>query len=784
MKFSTKLTLLLLSVVLLLSGSVYYAIHAFTLESMETQITGHIEDMAAHTMDEMDKMLFERQADIQVLTGDSIISSRDSTPEEITQRLVEFRDRYKIYVSLSFFGMDRVRVADTAGMHIGERHQPVPWSEDALDKGIVSAARDVRIAEDQKIPCVYFAAPVGDKTGKALGAVVSRIPMEKLRGIISESFSPYTKMRVKVDFVDREGLLLYSNHDEKGILKEKPWQDMEAWNSFKSGTKKSGSIRHSHPGEGEYLGVFAREQGYLDFAGNGWTLMFHIPTEDAFAPVLRLREKTLTLLSLITGASILLILFLSRSVSISLIRLKDAALRIGKGDLDARIDVRSGDEIGQLAASFNSMAEDLKRSTEVLKRTQFVVDHTSDAFFMIDADARFISVNDAACEMHGYSRDELLSMTVHDLCPDFPTARWTENWKEIKAGRSFSFETRGRTKEGKIISVEVMQNYIEDQGMEYLYVFVRDITERKKMEEALRESEQRFKSLISNIPGAFYQCANDPHWTIEFISSGVEKISGYPPSDFINQVRSWASIIHPDDREMVDKKVQEGVNDRKSYVIEYRVTNVDGEIRWVYEKGQGVFDEQGRFLHLAGAVFDVTNEKILKEQNKMILERTIDGFWVLDLQGRFLEVNDAYCEMSGYSRGELLAMRIPDLEVVESPAETAEHVKKVIKEGGDFFETRHRRKDGKIIEVEVSANFMDIEGGRLFSFIRDVTERKRTVALLASETERLAFSNAELERFNSLAVGREIKMVELKREINALLKELGRGERYKIHGPE
>ncbi|MBI5186212.1 MAG: PAS domain S-box protein [Nitrospinae bacterium] len=654
MKFSTKLNLLLLSVALLLSGAAFYVIHAFTLEAMETQITGHIEDMAAHTMDEIDKLLFERQGDIQILAGDSIIRSGDSTPEDITKRLIEFRNYYKTYVSLSFFNRDRIRIADTSGIHIGEQHHSCQWSEDAIDNGIVSAARDVRMAEDQKIPCVYFAAPVRDKTGKTLGAVVSRMPMEKLRGIISESFSPYTKMRVKVDLVDREGMLLYSNHNEKGILKEKPWDSMEAWDSFKSGTKKSGSIRHSHSGEGEYLGVFAMEQGYLDFAGNGWTLMFHIPTEDVFAPVLRLKEKALTLLSLITGASILLILFFSRAVSISLIRLKDAALRVGGGDLDARINVKSGDEIGQLAAAFNRMAGDLKRSWETLKRTQFVVDHTSDAFFIIGADARFLSVNNAACEMHGYSSDELLSMSVHDLSPDFPPARWAKNWEEIKARRSFSFETRGRTKDGKIIFVEVMQNYIEDQGREYLYVFVRDIAERKKME----------------------------------------------------------------------------------------------------------------------------------GQNKMILERTIDGFWVLDLHGRVLEVNDSYCGMSGYSREELLSMRIPDIEASETPAEIAEHIKKVLKEGGDFFETKHRRKDGKIIDVEISANFMDIEGGRLFSFVRDVTERKRTVALLASETERLAKSNAELERFNSLAVGREIKMIELKREINDLLKELGRGEKYTIHKPE
>lgn len=114
-----------------------------------------------------------------------------------------------------------------------------------------------------------------------------------------------------------------------------------------------------------------------------------------------------------------------------------------------------------------------------------------------------------------------------------------------------------------------------------------------------------------------------------------------------------------------------------------------------------------------------------EEQRRTILQTAMDGFWFLDMQGRILEVNETYCRMSGYSERELLTMRVPDLEVVETSDDTAAHIQKVVAQGEDRFETRHRSKDGSIFDVEVSVQYRDNDGGQFIAFLRDITTRKR-----------------------------------------------------------
>ena len=148
------------------------------------------------------------------------------------------------------------------------------------------------------------------------------------------------------------------------------------------------------------------------------------------------------------------------------------------------------------------------------------------------------------------------------------------------------------------------------------------VTKLHEAGKELSESEVKFRTLIGNIPGVFYRCANDAAYTMEFISSPIQDLCGYPASDFVgNKVRTYASVIHPDDMDLVNKGVEEGLNQRRAYVIEYRVVHRDGSIRWAREYGQGIFSEGGELLHLDGAVFDVTELRRALDQAKEAMDK-------------------------------------------------------------------------------------------------------------------------------------------------------------------
>ncbi|TAK34613.1 MAG: PAS domain S-box protein [Chloroflexota bacterium] len=151
----------------------------------------------------------------------------------------------------------------------------------------------------------------------------------------------------------------------------------------------------------------------------------------------------------------------------------------------------------------------------------------------------------------------------------------------------------------------------------------------------------------------------------------------------------------------------------------------DGSEVYLSCTARPVRDAQGHIVG-ANAVFrDITQQRQAEEQYATILRTTMDGFWVTDAQGHFLDANEAYCRRIGYSRDELLAMRVQDIDAAETPEEIARRIQRIRVAGSDRFETRHRCKDGGVIDIELSVTYLERDGGRLFVFARDITERKR-----------------------------------------------------------
>ncbi len=191
----------------------------------------------------------------------------------------------------------------------------------------------------------------------------------------------------------------------------------------------------------------------------------------------------------------------------------------------------------------------------------------------------------------------------------------------------------------------------------------------------------------------------------------------------------------PDENQFVRQARAYGF-DEEAYLEALRKVPVISEER--LRKNLKFLGEFAGMLATQGLIHkrQLETEMALRESEKRqraILKSSIDGFWLTDAEGRLLEVNETYARMSGYGVEALLSMRISDLEAAEVREETVARMQRIVAQGEDRFESRHRRRDGSVFEVEVSVQYQPTEDGRCVVFIKDITERKRSERLLRLE---------------------------------------------------
>lgn len=144
---------------------------------------------------------------------------------------------------------------------------------------------------------------------------------------------------------------------------------------------------------------------------------------------------------------------------------------------------------------------------------------------------------------------------------------------------------------------------------DYLLNITIDINEQKKVERSLIEKQRQLSTLFENLPGMAYRCRNDHEWTMEFVSAGILELTGYPNEDLIeNKKRSYARLIHPEDQTMVWETIQDALGQKQSFEMRYRIETADHQEKWVWEKGQGIFDEDGELQAIEGFISDVTEQ--------------------------------------------------------------------------------------------------------------------------------------------------------------------------------
>ncbi len=275
--------------------------------------------------------------------------------------------------------------------------------------------------------------------------------------------------------------------------------------------------------------------------------------------------------------------------------------------------------------------------------------------------------------------------------------------------------------------------YILTSAIVLVLIRYRDQLEATRRAE-LAAREERYRLLSENAPDIIFRFRLQPPLGFEYLSPAVERVAGIPLEDLYRDPSLLWELVHPEDREELLICFQTLSTDN----LPLRWLLPNGRLVWLEVRIRLIQDGEGLPVAVEGVARDVTDrvqaQQALQKQahrTEQLLQTTMDGYILVDVEGNIRDVNAAYCAMTGYRREELLTMNIRQLEAALDPSEVEACIERIVRQGADRFETSHYTRDGHAIDLDVSATVLQEEDGPLVAaFVRDVSDRKRLIARL------------------------------------------------------
>ncbi len=355
-------------------------------------------------------------------------------------------------------------------------------------------------------------------------------------------------------------------------------------------------------------------------------------------------------------------------------------------------------------------------------------------------DGAIVDANPAACQYFGWTLAELLKMKITDIGvqPAAEILASLSHSQTIQDGEQLFF--RDRLANGEIRDVEVHRGPIRVGEKTLLFSITFDITERTRAQQALAQSQQRFSRMFQSSPAALV-IKTMPDGRLLEVNESFMRLLEYKRVEVIGRSITDLDVyaIPEQRREILEQLARQGY----AHDVEVALCSHSGKVLDTLASFD-VIDLEGSQPLILGTYVDITERKRAERQLRedeqrlrSILETALDGFWSFDPRGKLLEVNEAACYLSGYSRDELLEMYVWDLDVQESQDEIMEHIQRIISSGSSRFESIHRRKNGALFDVEISVTYSASQLEQIFCFVRDISERKRAERELRESQENL-----------------------------------------------
>ncbi|MCC7210971.1 MAG: PAS domain S-box protein, partial [Candidatus Brocadia sp.] len=471
-----------------------------------------------------------------------------------------------------------------------------------------------------------------------------------------------------------------------------------------------------------------------------WGVVAEIDRDEGYGAAYNLKYIVSSILLVIAFPIVIVAYLIGRKTSTPILKLKEVTEKMASGDLAQRVDIKRDDEIGILANSFNTMAKSLdektKEVTESEKRYRGLFSSIKEGVYQSDpgVDGVFTFINKAGAEILGYSTpEEVIGTKVKDIYVD-PEDRRRLCEKLEKDGIWRDFVSLCKRKNGDSFYAERTSNMLRNEkGIPVaIYGVLRDISERKKAEQEITESEKRYRLLFDSLREGVYQSESGPEGAFTWINQAGAEILGFSSPGEVVGTKVKDVYVNPDDRiKLLEKLGKEGV--WKGFVSFCKRKN--GERFYMERTSNLVLDEKGKAIRVDGIFRDITERKKFEEElqesekhHRQLLNSLKEGIYQSEPSedGVFTWINQAGAEMLGYSSPEeVIGTRVK--EVYVNPDDRKELVEKLEKEGvWRDFTSYCKRKNGERFISERTCNLVRDENSkpvRIEGVFRDITER-------------------------------------------------------------
>ncbi len=370
---------------------------------------------------------------------------------------------------------------------------------------------------------------------------------------------------------------------------------------------------------------------------------------------------------------------------------------------------------------------------EQLALLDYAFDHVDGAIYLIDKNARFFQVNEKACRSLGYTREELLTMRIFDIDPDFTPEQWEHfSGDGIATGKlSITLNSRHKTKYGHIFPVEVNSHHIFYEGGQCCISLVRDISERKATEKQLA----LLNYALDHVGEAAWLI--DENAKLHYVNEEACRAIGYTHEEML---QLGVPDIDPDYQMDIWPTHWQELKLGRSIFLESRHRRKDGHI-FPVEINANYFEFDGQGYNLA-LIRDITGRKATEKQLRLLnyaLDHVRESVWLLDKNAKIHYVNEEACREVGHTREELLNLTISDIDPNYQWEQFKKHWQDLEVSGSILFETVHTSKDGVVFPVQVNSTRFEFDGNEyILSFSHDITERKQAQEALQRSESSLA----------------------------------------------